>query len=56
MKILEAVVKFVEVSASQEQIETGDYPERQINSLTNFELLELLSEALGDLPLLDGER
>lgn len=44
MTALEQVVQHVEAGASQEQIETGDYAKRYINALTNFELIELLSE------------
>lgn len=44
MTPLEEIVQHVEEGASQEQIETGDYAKRYIDALTNFELLQLLSE------------
>lgn len=48
MTALEEIIQYVEAGASQEQIQTGGYAERQINSYTNFELLRLLSEVLED--------
>ena len=44
MTALEEIVQHVEEGASQEQIQTGDYAERYINALTNYELLKLLSD------------
>lgn len=44
MTALEEIIAYVNVGATQEQIQTGDYAERYINALTNFELLQLLSE------------
>ena len=44
MTPLEEIVRRVEEGASQEQIQTGNYAERYINALTNYELLKLLSD------------
>ena len=43
--LTETVKAYAEIGASQEQIETGDYAERYINSLNNIELLELMDDA-----------
>ena len=44
MTPLEEIIAYVNVGATQEQIQTGDYAERYINALTNYELLKLLSD------------
>jgi hypothetical protein len=44
MTALEEIVQYVEAGASEEQIQTGNYAERYINALTNYELLKLLSD------------
>lgn len=46
MTLLELIKAYVEEGASEEQIATGDYAQRQIDSLTNFKFLELMSEAI----------
>ena len=46
MTLLEHIVQRLETEASQEQMEIGRYAERRVYALTNFELLELISEAL----------
>lgn len=43
--LTETVKAYAELGASQEQIETGDYAERYINSLNNIELMELMDAA-----------
>lgn len=53
--LTETVKAYAEIGASQEQIQTGDYAERYINSLTNIELLELMDDAAVWVETLDTE-
>jgi hypothetical protein len=44
-KVLDTVRAWVELGASQEDMASGDYAERVINSWNNCELIEALDDA-----------
>jgi hypothetical protein len=46
MTLLEKVTETLEAEASQEQMDIGRYAERRVAAMTNYELLELISQAL----------
>lgn len=48
MNFLQVITEYVEQSASQEDMQGGSYAEKTINSLSNFELIELISAAVED--------
>lgn len=48
MTLLEVVTAWVELGASQEDCQSRDYAEQRINSMTNYQLLEEISDALAN--------
>lgn len=45
-KVTEIVIAYVELGASQEDMQDQDYARLTINSLSNFQFLELLGDAV----------
>lgn len=54
-RALEMVTAYIEIGASQEDMQQGDYAEKQLDSYSNFQLISAMSEALDWVNTLSDE-
>jgi hypothetical protein len=54
-KAMKMVTAYIELGASQEDMQDGDYAEKQMNSYSNFQLISAMSEALDWVNTLSDE-
>jgi hypothetical protein len=54
-KAMEIITAYIELGASQEDLQDGDYAEKQINTYSNFQLISAMSEAIDWVNTLSDE-